>query len=114
TNRFSIYGLKNKSVGCVSGIANPAAFEKMLVAAGLNLKKAFRFPDHHNYSGADIQGIISTCKQMDINQVITTEKDIVKLRNYLTAECSVQFYALVIRLSVKENETFFKRISRIY
>jgi tetraacyldisaccharide 4'-kinase len=59
----------------VSGIGNPAAFEKQVEAAGIRVT-AKRFGDHHNYTTAEAQGLASLAPD---DPVICTLKDAVKL-----------------------------------
>jgi tetraacyldisaccharide 4'-kinase len=58
----------------VSGIAAPSRFFEGLEQAGLSIKE-YAFPDHHQFTEADVS---------DLQRVITTEKDAVKLVHLLT------------------------------
>jgi len=60
------------------GIGNPKQFEEMLIANNTNLVEFLTFPDHHKYRPNDIENIIRIAKLKKL-QVITTEKDIVKI-----------------------------------
>ena len=68
-----------EEVIAMSGIGNPKVFvtgakEKYKVRAKLN------FPDHHVYSVADIERIVALLEKYPKAMLLTTEKDVVKLR----------------------------------
>lgn len=63
----------------VSGIARPDLFEEMMRAKGLQIRRHFRFADHHNYSSAELDQIRSFAQSSRVRQVITTSKDYYKL-----------------------------------
>ena len=104
--------LKNKSIILVSAIGNPNSFEKTVLNLGLNIKRHFTFRDHYWYKEKDLKKINSYCKENDINVVITTEKDAVRLRSLSNI---AKFYVLSIKLKVIENEkAFYNRLFRSY
>lgn len=69
--------LEKKPVVALSGIGHPLAFEKSLQILGLKIEDHFRFPDHHRYT---LQDFRSVQKKAAGRVLITTEKDLVKLR----------------------------------
>jgi tetraacyldisaccharide 4'-kinase len=66
-----------KNVKMVAGIANPAPFAAYLEGR-FNVVDQMIFPDHHNYNDSDLQGLIKYLKNDTF--VVTTEKDMVKLK----------------------------------
>lgn len=83
----SIDTLKERKVYAFSGIANPSHFEALLRSMGADIVKSKRFRDHHHYPQGDIDKIIKEAGGLEI---ITTEKDMVKLKalelpNYILA-----------------------------
>ncbi|MCI0420420.1 MAG: tetraacyldisaccharide 4'-kinase [Acidobacteria bacterium] len=62
-----------------AGIANPAQFFNSLREAGIEIVKSFSFPDHHNYRSHDSQRLVRECQDLNVNAMITTEKDAEKL-----------------------------------
>ena len=100
--------LKNKSIILVSAIGNPNSFEKTVLKLGLKFKKHFIFRDHYRYKDKDLKKIKDYCDRNNIDRVLTTEKDAVKLR-------SSNFLALHIELEIIENEqAFYDRLFGIY
>ena len=107
-------GFKDRPIACISSIANPASFEKMLSLSGMEIKKVVSFTDHHHYTRGDIEGIVASCRANNIENVVTTEKDKVRLKDYLLNTGGIRFFVLKIALEIKQHEEFFKRISSIY
>ncbi|UCD35032.1 MAG: tetraacyldisaccharide 4'-kinase [Nitrospiraceae bacterium] len=70
--------LQSKSIYAFCGIANPASFTSTLTYAGAAVRGLRAFRDHYIYTQKDIDEIISDAAGMEI---ITTEKDLVKLKN---------------------------------
>jgi tetraacyldisaccharide 4'-kinase len=73
TNKTAIQGLKYFAF---CGIAVPQKFFDTLKRADFNVAKTKVFDDHYEYSEADIEKLIVSAKNM---QLITTEKDIIKI-----------------------------------
>jgi len=67
-----------KEVILVSGIAKNTSLEKE-AAKHYEVKKHFRFPDHHSYTREQIENIHQTADFFNANTILTTEKDMVKL-----------------------------------
>ncbi len=100
--------LKDKKIALVSAIGNPRSFEKTVLKLGLKFKKHFIFRDHYRYKDKDLKKIKDYCDRNNIDRVLTTEKDAVKLR-------SSNFLALHIELEIIENEqAFYDRLFGIY
>lgn len=71
-------GLKRRPYLAFSGIADPVKFHKSLAAAGATVGHTMSFPDHHVFTPADCDSILSEAKSRDLVP-ITTEKDRVRL-----------------------------------
>lgn len=63
----------------MSGIGNPKAFISG-VKANYKVVQTITFPDHHVYSVADIERIVACLEKHPKAMLLTTEKDVVKLR----------------------------------
>jgi tetraacyldisaccharide 4'-kinase len=83
----------------VAGIAKPKPFYDFLKADDSN---TITFPDHHEFSDADIQTIKNKAKN-DI--IITTEKDFVRLNDKLQSDTFVYvfYYLLFVTILVDMN-----------
>ena len=82
------------------GIGNPSAFRKTLQAAGFEVVEMVAFPDHHNYSEADLESLTVTARDAHCT-LLTTLKDLVKIDHVTTG---VSLRALNIRVRVMRGE----------
>lgn len=67
-----------EKVVLVSGIAKNSHFVRE-VSKLYQVVRHFRFEDHHHYSEEDIQRIQQSADEFQVNSILTTEKDMVKL-----------------------------------
>jgi tetraacyldisaccharide 4'-kinase len=63
----------------MSGIANPAAFERTVQTRGLHCCGHARFPDHHRYTARDVEDVCTQAASAGADRLLVTEKDAVKL-----------------------------------
>ena len=82
-----------------SGIGNPEIFKETLLSNKFNIIKEIIFPDHYSYTQADIDKIQLQAKDLNA-EIITTEKDFVKINTYKNA--NIDF--LKIELKIKDEE----------
>ena len=71
---------KSENYLVFSGIGNHTSFISMLKNEGLNVIKDLEFPDHYQYSNAEINKIILDAEILNC-RIITTEKDYLRLEN---------------------------------
>ena len=64
------------------GIGNPNRFKNYLLEHLSDIELFRSFEDHHHYSQEDIDELEFYAKQNGINTLITTEKDMVKIRDF--------------------------------
>jgi tetraacyldisaccharide 4'-kinase len=86
--------LRSHAFVALSGIAQPETFEAVLQQLNLNITTHLRFQDHHQYTQADIVSLVG-------KQVITTEKDAVKLRPFLSS-LEVEIYVLPVQIEFEK------------
>jgi tetraacyldisaccharide 4'-kinase len=101
---------KGKRVFALSGIANPAYFTSLLKRCGMEVVKERVYPDHHRYTHQDLTSILGEVRNKVL--IVTTEKDLVKLKNFLVD--SIPLYALRIETKIQEEEEFYKRVMEIF
>jgi len=99
--------LKAKPVAIFSGIGNPEGFRNCVYGLGIEVVKFFRFTDHHDYTQADILRIVKEAKENNLEAIITTQKDAVKIRELGVRETGI--LVLEIELHITKNETEFNR-----
>lgn len=68
------------------GIAGPEAFQKTLKKNGILLTGFKSYGDHHLYTAADLQLILADAVHSGAAGLITTEKDLVKLRRIYSGD----------------------------
>ncbi|MFA5276201.1 MAG: tetraacyldisaccharide 4'-kinase [Candidatus Omnitrophota bacterium] len=105
--------LRGKTAVLFSGIGDPDSFEKLLAAQGLKIGLFFKFPDHHNYTKHDLDGIIAAAEGKNIDTIITTEKDAVRLKG-LALPRGLEILVLKIKLVIINEEKFISRLLGIY
>ena len=88
---------ENTRVGALAGIARPDAFEATLTTMNLAPAGSLWFDDHHVYTPADTETIKRWIQNNNINTVVTTDKDAVKL-DALQANWPVNVIALHIEI----------------
>lgn len=72
----------SKSLVMFSGIAKDAPLVNYL-SDYYKIIRAFRFPDHHKFTSADINGILSAIKHNPTASLCTTEKDAQRILDYV-------------------------------
>ena len=82
------------------GIANPESFYKSLIEEGFNIEKFIMYKDHKFYRKFDIYRIIKLLKQKNIKNLLTTEKDAVKINeyNHIFKRYSILVYAVPMEI----------------
>jgi tetraacyldisaccharide 4'-kinase len=99
--------LTGRRIVAVSGLADPAAFHAMLTELGATIVATFDFPDHHDYTPYDFENVLSASR--DADQIVTTEKDLVKLERFPAT--GVSLYALRLEVSMEaDDETRFSNL----
>ncbi|MFL6467043.1 MAG: tetraacyldisaccharide 4'-kinase, partial [Pyrinomonadaceae bacterium] len=89
-------------------VGNPDSFRRTLEMAGVQLAGSRFFPDHHLFSGGDIDAIEQEAMSTGANCLMTTAKDSVRLQGKrFTLPC----YTAVAELSIEDREAFRKLIT---
>ncbi len=92
-----------------SGIGNHRTFLSMLKINNFNVIEDIEFPDHYNYSKNDIDKIVSLSKSLKC-KILTTEKDFIRLNDYMTDK--IKFISS--KLEILNEEKFLETLSKIY
>ena len=105
--------LQDKPAAIFSGIGNPDGFQKSVCGLGIKVAKYFKFPDHYDYTQADILRIIREAKENNWEAIITTQKDAVKVRELGVK--GAEILVLEIKLNITKNEAEFnRRLLKLY
>ncbi len=92
--------IDNQDVCLFSGIGDPRSFEESAKSAGAKIKKHFAFMDHHAFLKDDIEKIVHHCRVQNIKTLITTEKDAVRLTEWLYL-FPREFHVFVLEIELK-------------
>ncbi len=98
--------LKEKRVFAFSGIGNPGQFLDLLSDLGASVVGHKAFRDHHCYGGRDIKKIIKKAGDGQAGIIVTTEKDMVKLRELSSSKDFRNIFAVKISLEVNSSEFY--------
>jgi tetraacyldisaccharide 4'-kinase len=99
-------------IGSICGIAAPESFEGGLRQLGARIDLAKRYIDHHRYSEAELQSFINRCLRRDLEMIVTTEKDAVRMPRL--GETIVPIYFLRVEIEILSGqETWEHCVARI-
>ena len=102
--------LKGKNLLAVCGIGNPGAFAETLHRYAPEAIELLPFPDHHQYSRADVAKIRQEAQRAGADYIITTRKDELKLSAFVTEEGDAPpVLVLAIEVSVTDGECLLTR-----
>jgi tetraacyldisaccharide 4'-kinase len=72
--------LAGESIAAFCGIGNPEGFRRTVQPLCRTLRDLRVYPDHHAYSSRDMESLASWARDLGVDLVLTTQKDLVKLR----------------------------------
>lgn len=79
----------------VSGVAGPSSVEQTTASLlSTSPAKHFAFPDHHSFSSRDILQILQEAKALNVQDVVCTAKDAVKLKALQHPEMALKWWRL--------------------
>jgi tetraacyldisaccharide 4'-kinase len=96
--RLSLERLQGTFVGSICAIAAPESFEDGLRNLGARVDLAKRYIDHHRYSEAELQSFVNRCIRRDLEMIVTTEKDAVRMPRL--GETIVPIYFLRVEIEI--------------
>ncbi len=71
--------LRDKKVAAFCGIGNPSMFRATLQHCGMDIADFREFPDHHRYNRMDMESLQQWAKDLPVDAVLCTHKDLVKI-----------------------------------
>ena len=96
---------KNHRLFAFAGIGNPQNFFDLLEKNNLKVHAKKAFPDHYNYSLAELNGLIKFSHKNNL-KLITTEKDFFRIKKYSLKEIQ----CINIKLKINDKDIFEKEI----
>ncbi len=97
--------LQGRKVFCFCGLADPEAFRNTVAGSGAEVAGMKAFRDHHRYCQHDVAEIVKECRSSGASWIITTDKDMVKLRNLDLPE-----NILIIEIAFIADQPFFESV----
>ena len=90
--------INSKNVYIFSALGDHEGFEKIMVNTGAIIVGHDKYPDHYIYTPGDLKNIEENANKNGANFIITTEKDIVKIKEY---NSKVNLYAVRMKMVYK-------------
>ena len=104
--------IHGKRVLAFCGIGNPEAFRKTLEFLGAEVAELTAFPDHYRYTPDDLNRLEAAARQLDVEAVLCTMKDLVKIDRPTLADLPIRAVSIDIEFLAGENFVR-KRLSAI-
>ncbi|MGD1074746.1 MAG: tetraacyldisaccharide 4'-kinase [Thermodesulfovibrionales bacterium] len=104
---LSLDTLAGKAVFAFCGIGNPASFKDSLLRINAIVRGFEAFGDHSSYGPHDIARIHENAKRCAANWIVTTEKDIMKMKGFSLPENLVS-----LRIDFAVDSRFYERVFR--
>jgi tetraacyldisaccharide 4'-kinase len=104
--------LRETFIGSICGIAAPESFEDGLRKLGARVDLAKRYIDYHRYSEAEIQSFMNRCLRRDLEMIVTTEKDAVRMPRLTDGPVPIYFLRVEIEI-ISGQETWEHCVGRI-
>lgn len=76
---LGLASLRGQRVLLLSGLARPGSFRRTVEGLGAEVVAERRHPDHHRFTGADLDEALRAADRAGCARVVTTEKDAVRL-----------------------------------
>ena len=102
----SVAALRGKRVLAFAGIGDPQRFFRTLRASGVEVVAEKAFADHHRFSKSEIDALAGQA-QGDALTLVTTEKDLARLRGTTAAASGIVAFAVTLRF---DDETKLLRL----
>ncbi|MFA6635947.1 MAG: tetraacyldisaccharide 4'-kinase [Candidatus Omnitrophota bacterium] len=112
---YDIDAVKGREIAVVCGIADPYYFEHILISLKADIKKSFFYRDHHKYRQTDIDRISEECAAMGICTIVTTAKDLVKMKDLDMSSIDDKILVLNVKIRITEGkETLIAGLNSVF
>ena len=102
---LDLASLKGKRLFAFSGIARNDSFRETITQLGGSLAGFLEFPDHHRYSSRDLRVIWKKSRELNVDNIITTEKDQVNISTDIPS--TPQLLVLAVSISFGDHAQRF-------
>ena len=100
----AISEMKDKKILLVSGIVDHDYFQFLVKDAAGVIASRIDYDDHHAYSQKDIDRIFTECQKKEIDIVMVTKKDYVKLEDLNISQIEEKLFVLNITVDITEGK----------
>jgi len=108
------YPMNIKKVLLVSAIGRPQSFQSLVEVQGMDVVDHMIFRDHHDYKKHEVAEMIARVKRFDADAVLTTEKDMVKLKKFSNLESYLQVAKLQLDFAGVDGKFYEKLKTAIH
>ncbi len=99
---FPLEDLRGALVGLLTGVASPGSVRRTVEALGARVVASADFPDHHRFTGPEVEDALARASAAGARLVVTTEKDAVRLPPDLAGDARIR--ALRVEAEVLRGE----------
>jgi len=99
--------LRNKNVVAFAGLGDNQQFFDSLKPVGCTLARTFSFEDHHRYSFVETKQLAESAKRLQVDAVVTTGKDFVKIADFNMWPCKL--IVVDVNIEVPDAEDRFRK-----
>jgi tetraacyldisaccharide 4'-kinase len=97
---YPVEKLRKGNVGVFSGIGNPDSFRWIIERLSGNIISQKNFKDHHSYTRDEIELLVAESRRNKAEYLITTEKDIIKIRSFAEPDWPIFYLTIQLHLGV--------------
>ncbi|MGJ3242084.1 MAG: tetraacyldisaccharide 4'-kinase [Opitutales bacterium] len=112
SERIPLDRLRRARVAAFSAIAVPEGFEAFLIRHGAEIRYNRRFLDHHRFTPDELEGVFQAAREAEVDFIVTTEKDAVRLP--VDCDPGLPLYFLRLEIAILDGaEDFDEAVERI-
>ncbi|MCX6968801.1 MAG: tetraacyldisaccharide 4'-kinase [Verrucomicrobia bacterium] len=106
--------LRGLRIGSICGIAVPESFENALRKLDAEIEISKSYADHHRFTPKEIESFIRRCGRRELDAILTTEKDAVRIPRILEPEVPVYYLRVEIEILAGQAswERFVERLTQ--
>ena len=106
--------LRGLRIGSICGIAVPESFENALRHLDAEIEISKNYTDHHRFTPKEIESFIRRCGRRELDAILTTEKDAVRIPRILEPEVPLYYLRVEIEILAGQAswERFVERLTR--
>lgn len=99
----ALEAVRGRAILALSALGNPTSFEQTIADLGASCVKAVRFPDHHDYTMAEMHEVMQKAVDQGVYALVTTEKDAVKIpAEFIHSDRPLPVYVLAMEVKFVE------------